>query len=349
MKLLMHRTAVRAWSWKGEKFYFQPTGRSIMFSMAARRKLAVAHPPTACSGIRVTNPADDTAVPASKNRTTSTRSVCTWGWKSPTRSPLMENVDRSVVLAALSVLAGCSVNPPLPAMAPQADILLIVVGGNSEAGNETKGMRKLYFGHDKVQESPIVETLTKTDGDRRSIAVRYFSWTGDNEGNRDWRPGHPNWIFGGSTYIRQAVPELAAVPQSYRRLVIAGWSNGGATAYELACSLTNSSPDAVSMLITLDPVAWTTQTCKDMTGTPRRPARKWINVYTASGPGNRWRTTNIIAFFGRAWDEHFPAGADIRANNADQLLPDTDHGDTDQMWAKVVVPDPDLAAWLAAK
>lgn len=195
----------------------------------------------------------------------------------------------------------------------------------------------------------IVQTLAKTDSDqRRTIAVRYFSWTGDNELHPGLLPGHPNWIFGGSTYIRRAVPELDEVPRSYRRVVIAGWSNGGATAYELACSLTHSQPDAVSLLITLDPVAWTTRTCKAMTGAFRRPASAWINVYTASGPGNRLRTSNIIAFLGRAWDKHFPSGIDFRAH-ADHLLPNSDHGDTDRMWAEVVERDAVLTAWRAIK
>lgn len=262
----------------------------------------------------------------------------------------MNRILQSAVPAALSVLVGCASNPPLPPLAQQADVLLILVGGNSEAGQEKKGMKKLYFGYERADDSPIVKSLGKSDGEqRRTIAVRYFSWTGDNEFHPGLLPGHWNWIFGGSDYIRDAVPELAEVPRRYKRVVVAGWSNGGATAYELACSLTASQPDAVSLLITLDPVAWTTRTCKDMAGTFRRPASAWINVYTASGPGNRLRTSNIIAFVGRAWDDHFPSGVDFRATNPVQLLPNSDHGDTDRMWTDVVEHSTVFTAWRASR
>lgn len=258
----------------------------------------------------------------------------------------MKCILKSIALASLLALVGCASNPPLPPLQhPQADVLLIVVGGNSEAGDEKKGMRRLYLGHEKADESPIVQTLAKTDTEqRRSVAVRYFSWTGDNELHPGLLPGRPNWIFGGSTYIQRSVPELDDVPQKYRRLVIVGWSNGGATAYELACLLTSSRRNSVSLLITLDPVAWTTRTCRDKGGASRRPASEWINVYTASGPGNRFRTSNVIAFLGRAWDENFPASSRARAH-ADHLLPNSDHGDVDRMWNEVVEQDSVISRW----
>lgn len=267
---------------------------------------------------------------------------------------MMGRTAKCLTLASLHLLLGCTSNPPLPPLVrPEADVLLIIIGGNSESidskSGHRRGMRKLYFGHDKADESPIVQTLAKTEaGQRRTVAVRYFSWTGDNEFHPGILPGHANWILGGNTYIQKAVPEIGDVPSRYRRLVIAGWSNGGATAYELACLLTSTQADAVSLLITLDPVAWTTRECRSPSGASRRPATGWINVYTASGPSNRLETGNIVAFVGRAWDGHFPRGIAVRAH-ADELLPNSNHGDTDRMWTEFVEQSGMLSTWRAIK
>jgi hypothetical protein len=249
-----------------------------------------------------------------------------------------------VVSVVAVLLTGCGTTRRPEPLAPiNPDVLLVIVGGNSEFTHK-QGMRQIYDGHDDAQKSYIVESLAKgPSGAARSVAVRYFSWTGDNEWETSRLPVRPNWIFGGSEYIHEQIqPDF---PRAPARIVIAGWSNGAATAYELACKLTASHREEVSLLVTLDPVAWTTRTCTATDGAPRKPAATWINVYTKSSPVNRFKVPgNWFAFFGSAWNATFPREKAARGD-FDERWPSTNHGDVARMWKEAVEPSNEFKQW----
>ena len=142
----------------------------------------------------------------------------------------------------------------------------------------------------------LISDVKKALGSDVQFQHRYYAWTGDKGNNSDCLPGNSEWLDG-SKHIRADWPELLRSAPN-RKIVIVGWSNGAATAYELACSISKLGSERVSLLVTLDPVSRLTEPtdyCLRENGTLIRPARMWIGVYTrSSGLDAITETGNII-------------------------------------------------------
>ncbi len=217
------------------------------------------------------------------------------------------------------------------------DVLLLGVGGNSECFSNG-GIKKLFNRAGDPRGAKLATDLLHLPN-ARSIQLEnhYFSWTGDPEKDEGCITKNPDWVLGGSDYIRTQLKAVAG-----RTIVIIGWSNGGATAYELACLLEREKDVTVSLLVTLDPAAWTTTPC------PTYPARRWIGVYTKSdGLLQKLRFSNIIAYFGAAWNNTFPTSERQRAHPLFKLEP-AEHGDTVEMWRNCVLNSDAYREWVRA-
>lgn len=251
-------------------------------------------------------------------------------------------MNRTLALIICVLLVGCADLAPQNLSPAAPKLILILVGGNSESISHG-GIKDLYKGAAAQKaESTVIKDLAavlKISPD--DVSVHYFSWTGDAEDQKGILPGHWNWITGGSALIQDQLPQIRNDPSNRPKISIVGWSNGGATAYELSCDLTKRFSNNVSLLITLDPVAWTTTPCVAVDGTPLRVASNWIDAYTHSSMLNRFQFGNIIALFGRAWNDNFPP---LKADDI-QLVPDTNHGATLTMWKSKVITSPALKKW----
>jgi hypothetical protein len=252
----------------------------------------------------------------------------------------IKNVAASLLL--VGVLTSCSTHPNklVTEMSPETKLLLVLVGGNSESVHDG-GIWKLYKGRNQTSCGYLLPAIRRHTGLSESeISTHYFSWTGDTEDDRDSiLPGHWDWILGGSKRIHQNLETQLAALRPDAKLAVIGWSNGGATAYELACRLASKrKPD---LLVTLDPVSWTTKSCSSADSTPTVVANTWIDVYTRSSFLNRLNFGNIIALFGRAWDsEHLPGVP----NGLHRLYPGN-HSDTEEMLCAHVFKDTAYLNW----
>ena len=249
------------------------------------------------------------------------------------------------------ILAFCLLSILLPntaATAAPKQIILVGVGGNAECRSHG-GIRGLMFG--KTGEGPNhlkASITTAANGTTTSIVSHYFSWTGDPKDHPGCLPGNLDWITGGADRILKQVPSLLTAPLT-TEIVIVGWSNGGATAYELACRIANHRPKQPGLLITLDPVAWTTRTCvsERQGGQMIRPAQTWINVYTKSDLGQKFSdVSNSIALLGNAWNDTFPRERNLRAHAQIKLEP-ASHGDVPKMWHNCATRTAEFYAWAA--
>ncbi len=251
-------------------------------------------------------------------------------------------MTRLLFIVCSLLLTGCATTPTtaaLPVSPPK--LILILVGGNSEAIHDG-GLWKLYKGslHTDERYTLLKNLEAKTKLARSDIATYYFSWTGDDESQRNsWFPSHSSWITGGSAWIEKSMRGVLSGNPS-AQVAIFGWSNGGATAYELACTL--SAKRAPDLLVTLDPVSWTTRPCSYYSGGRASTPAPWVNVYTSSGLLSRLNAGNIIALVGRAWDaDKLPSEVPKSSlHKAD----DTNHGATEAMWLKVL-DDEAFARW----
>lgn len=240
-----------------------------------------------------------------------------------------------LLLSATAALTGCASAPrvesgPMPA---DKQVLLILVGGNSESLG-SGGIMKVYDGRNGFTSSYLATMFRKqVKLDPQKVLPVYFRWTGDDENHAGFLPGHWSWVTGGDERITESLRNLLQSRSATHQTVILGWSNGGATAYDLSCSLNQQRP--VDLLITLDPVSWTTQSC------PGAVAKRWVNVFTASGPLDRFKFGNIIALLGRAWDnDHLPS----RPDSMKRLTP-ANHSETQRMLTEIVVEDPVFKEW----
>ena len=171
-------------------------------------------------------------------------------------------MDRLSRFLSACALAGiCLVGSGVAAFADSGiGALLVLVGGNSECRRD---------GGIWLMRDRLTRDIKKALGDQVQVERRYYSWTGDREDHTGCLPEHRDWLDG-SKHIRTDWPELLRAAPG-RKIVIIGWSNGGATAYELACSLSKSAPERVSLLVTLDPVSRLTEPtdyCRRQDGTP---------------------------------------------------------------------------------
>jgi hypothetical protein len=240
------------------------------------------------------------------------------------------------------ILTSCSTSPDKSSIPMSADtkLLLVLVGGNSESIHDG-GIWKLYKGRDQASCGFLLPAIRSHTGLAESeISTHYFSWTGDTEDDRDnVLPGHWDWILGGSKRINESLETRLKLLSPEAKVAIIGWSNGGATAYELACRLARvKKPD---LLVTLDPVSWTTTMCSSVDFGPAIVANAWIDVYTRSGPLNRLNFGNIIALFGRAWNEDNLPGAPTRLH---RHYPGN-HSDTQEMLRDHVFKDQVYLNW----
>jgi hypothetical protein len=212
-------------------------------------------------------------------------------------------------------------------------VLLVGVGGNSECFGADSGMKDVLN-----RGAPIEGLAYALNVEPSEVVYRYFSWTGEANGGIGCLPGYWDWITGGSGHILDTLnSELGKFPT----VVIVGWSNGGATAYELACAMAKTSRRA-ALLVTLDPASWTTRPCRaDASERPLKPARHWIAVYTKSQGRAALDPSNVIALVGHAWNDERFIGT---ASSLIKLEPGT-HGQASCMWRKCVLNDPVLTTW----
>ena len=256
----------------------------------------------------------------------------------------MLNVKLVTSLVTCSLLTACA-SQPTKAPSPTANtkLVLILVGGNSESLN-SGGIWKLYEGREKARDGHLISSIQKYTGlASDQIATYYYSWTGDDEDQRNsFLPGHWNWIFGGAARIKKSLESVLAARSNNMQLAIVGWSNGGATAYELACTL--EAQQQLNLLVTLDPVAWSTKPCPYYSAGKLDTPSNWIDVYTESGLTSRLNAGNIIALVGRAWDSDKLPSTPVSIH---KLAP-ANHGDTKDMWDKKVTHNEVFYNWASS-
>jgi hypothetical protein len=254
-----------------------------------------------------------------------------------------------LVLCALLISGCASVEPQAPKS--EARLALVLVGGNSECFRD-KGIWRLYNGRDAAEQGLLLQGLSRASGIPTSaISTHYFSWTGDPEDHPGCFPGRLGWITGGSTAVLKALPYLQQQSMANVPLVIVGWSNGAATAYEVACTLALGGVRTVDILVTLDPVAWSTDPC---TSSPSRAAppkvsKQWLSVFTESGGFNRFRSSNVIAAFGKAWNAQVPPNPDklegLHSPSPLLHIQPADHGHVECMWTRAVLLNEQFQQW----
>ncbi len=241
----------------------------------------------------------------------------------------MKTVCRRTFAIAVSVtlLAGCSLfknhrDDKFTQIKIPPQLLLLLVGGNSEC-RANKGLWPI--------KDDITSDLSAALGlDEGVISTDYIAWTGDPADDPGCLPGNAQYLNGHIAITRQ-LKSYAALEHT-TQLVVVGWSNGGATAAQLSEYLYDTTGiRQIDLLVTLDPVSILTSR------TDSAQAKLWLNVYTESSGFNKLRLTNIIAFFGGAWNDF--DGPDL------VTCMKGNHNEVLRMWRGIILPSMQFQDW----
>lgn len=166
---------------------------------------------------------------------------------------------------------------------------LMIIGGNSECSAD-KGLWA-------IREDIASRIAASLGIERKALSTIYFAWTGEEPGKGSCLPGFD--YLDGEDKIYNQIAQKGLL--SSKKLIVVGYSNGGATAADLSRLIKKDTADhrKVDLLITLDPVS-------RLTGGYRpSDAETWLNVYTRSK--NFWdrvfNSSNEIAGWGGAWNQ----------------------------------------------
>ena len=143
---------------------------------------------------------------------------------------------------------------------------LMIIGGNSECSAD-KGLWA-------IREDIASRIAASLGIERKALSTIYFAWTGEEPGKGSCLPGFD--YLDGEDKIYNQIAQKGLL--SSKKLIVVGYSNGGATAADLSRLIKKNTADhrKVDLLITLDPVS-------RLTGGYRpSDAETWLNVYTRS-------------------------------------------------------------------
>lgn len=241
----------------------------------------------------------------------------------------MRRLLKLLGLSLLVLLGGCGLlgkdmrtqqfaQSPSPSSAT-----LVLIGGNSECTAD-KGIWLLR--------PTITDDIAAGLGvDKSTMSLHYFGWTGDLPGTGGCLPETWDYVHGQDAILRA----LELDPLLYTKpLIVVGWSNGGATANQLAALISSDKkPRGVDLLVTLDPVSFFSKRQEPSKSTV------WQNVYIRSK--SFWSKFNDFGNFysgiGGAWDDFGPAS---------QPCIEANHGDVWLMWNEVIRQDK-FGSWVA--
>lgn len=238
----------------------------------------------------------------------------------------MRRLGLAILLAG--VLLGACATPAPPLLPPSgfqrtapAKAQLIYVGGNSQ---HCEGNARQLLGNWRTVADDIARQLGVGV---EEINRHYYSWTGDTfDQGAGCVPNPFQGIWEGQLRMLAHLDALEALNDPTQLIVIVGYSNGGATAFDLAEALCTRGQH-VSLLVTLDPVSRLGPRAEHL------GAETWLNVFIEAH--------SLIIFTGRPWRGNAPE------SSLNRLVLDARHGDVDKMWAEVAQSD-QFTAWGAA-
>lgn len=233
-----------------------------------------------------------------------------------------------LAMLVAGVLLGACATPAPPLMPPAgfqrsapAKVQLIYVGGNSQ---HCDGNARQLLGHWRTVADDIAGALAIGV---EEINRHYYSWTGDTfDQGAGCVPNPFQDIWEGQRRMLTHLDALETFDDPTQLIVIVGYSNGGATAFDLADALC-ARGQHVSLLITLDPVSRLGPRAEHL------GAQTWLNVFIEAH--------SLIIFSGRPWRGNAPE------SSLNRLVLDARHRHVDRMWAEVARSD-QFAAWGAA-
>lgn len=222
-------------------------------------------------------------------------------------------------------LLGACATPAPPLLPPPgfqrtapAKVQLIYVGGNSQ---HCDGAARQLLGHWRTVADDIARALGVGV---EEINRHYYSWTGDTfDQGAGCVPNPLQDIWEGQRRMLAHLDALEALNDPTQHIIIVGYSNGGATAFDLADALCTRGQH-VSLLVTLDPVSRLGPRAEHL------GAQTWLNVFVEAH--------SLIIFTGRPWRGNAPE------SSLNRLVLGARHRHVDRMWAEVAQSD-QFAAW----